>query len=64
MMASAKQQPTDVVFFGNLDPRVTKSMLHELSVQVRRFRSCMVRTADAVLQRSPSSAGHFASFHG
>jgi RNA recognition motif-containing protein len=33
MMASAKQQPTDVVFFGNLDAWVTRSMLHELSVQ-------------------------------
>lgn len=37
-MASAKQQPTDVVFFGNLDARVTRSMLHELSVQVSVLR--------------------------
>jgi hypothetical protein len=38
MMASAKQRPTDVVFFGNLDARVTRSMLHELSVQVSVLR--------------------------
>jgi hypothetical protein len=40
MMANAKQQPTDVLFLGNLDSRVTKKMLHELSVQVGGLPAC------------------------
>ncbi len=54
-----KQQPTDTVFFGGLDQRVTKQLLLELSMQVHvlplppgyiiRFHTASLRACRAAL---------------
>lgn len=34
-MAQDQQQVTDALFFGNLDPRVTKRILYDICIQVK-----------------------------